>query len=554
MNPMSWRQRLILPALMLVLSGPAAAAVPAPIGDVMAGEFALQQGDLPAAARYYLRAARVSGDPGIAGRATRIALLADETTLAGPALVRWRELAPEAPAMRASAIRLALRLGEHESAMEDARALLARPGSAGFPVLMVSLAEAQGDDAVIARSVLRELFAQSLLPHKLSSWLRVAGLARSLGDVGFSDRVVAAGLAAFPDDPRARLLLAARKRESGDLAGARAELVALRDSGAIGPELRASAAGELALAGDPRMAADLLAKGPQDDASFGQRASWLLATQDRAAMQALYAEIRRDAGTAQPTAARRLLLGHVAEALSLWAEAEAWYAGVPAGEGRDLAVLRTARLQALQARLDAALDTLHQLQADTSADGERVRDAYLLESELLDRAKRGDDALAAIERGLTIFEADPVLLYARAMAHERADRVDAALADLRLIISDNPRDAQALNAYGYTLAERRRDYAAALPFVQRAHEIQPDSAPILDSLGWIELRLGRQDRALVLLRKAWGLLKDAEIAAHLGEALWLAGHQDEARAVWREGRGIDPDNRALLKALENYTP
>jgi tetratricopeptide (TPR) repeat protein len=549
---MNWRHRLILPALLLVLSGPAAADARAPIGDVMAGEFAVQQGDLAAAARHYVLAARISDDPGIAGRAARIALLAGDPALAGRALLRWRELAPESPAMRASAIRLALRLGEHESAMEDARALLALPDGAGFPVLLVSLAEATGDDAVIARSVLRELFTQSLLPRDLTAWLRVAGLARRLGDRPFSERVVESGLAAFPEDPRARLLLASRKREAGDLAGAREALLALRDSGAIGPDLRRSAAGELALAGEPRLAADLLAKGPQDDASFGQRASWLLATDDRAAMQALYAEIRRDPAAATP--ARRLLLGHVAEALALWSDAEAWYAGVPAGEGRDLAMLRTARLQAMQGRLDAALDTLHELQADTSADGERIRDAYLLESELLDGAKRSDDALAAIERGLGIFEADPALLYARAMLNERADRVDAALADLRRIIDDNPRDAHALNAYGYTLAERRRDYAVALSFVRRAHEIEPESAPILDSLGWIELRLGRQDSALAHLRKAWALLKDAEIAAHLGEALWLGGQQDEARAVWQEGRGIDPGNRALLKALENYTP
>jgi len=217
-------------------------------------------------------------------------------------------------------------------------------------------------------------------------------------------------------------------------------------------------------------------------------------------------------------------------------------------------MLRIARLQAIQDRLVPALDTLHELQADTSADGERIRDAYLLESELLDGARRSDEALAAIERGLGIFEDDPVLLYARAMVHERADRVDAALADLRRIIDDNPRDAHALNAYGYTLAERRRDYAAALPYVRRAHQIEPDSAPILDSLGWIELRLGRGDSALGFLRKAWRLLKDAEIAAHLGEALWLDGRRDEARAVWQEGRGIDPDNRALRQALETYAP
>ena len=549
---MNWRHRLLLPTLLLALAGPAAAAVRAPIGDVMAGEFALQQGDLAAAARHYLLAARVSDDAGIAGRAARIALLGDEPALAGRALDRWRTLAPESPAMRTTAIRLALRQGEHESAMEDARALLAVPDAHGFAMLLVSLAEAEGDDAVIARSVLREIVSTDLLPRDLPSWLRAAGLARRLGDLAFSNRIVEAGLAAFPDDPRARLLKASRLRESGDVAGARKALLALRDSGDLAPDLRRSTAGELALVGEVGMAARLLAQGPQDDVSFGQRASWLLATGDQAGMQSLYAEIRRD--TAVPDAPRRLLLGHVAEALSLWAEAERWYSGVPVGEGRDLAMLRTARLQAVQDRLDDALDTLHEMQADTSADGERVRDAYVLESELLQARGRSADSLAAIERGLAIFEADPVLLYARAMTHERADRVDAALADLRRIIDDNPRDAHALNAYGYTLAQRRRDYANALPYVRRAHALQPESAPILDSLGWIELRLGRRDSALEFLAKAWSLLKDAEIAAHLGEALWLGGRQEEARAVWREGPGIDPANPALLHALEKFIP
>ncbi len=549
---MNWRRRLTLPTLLLALSGPAVAAVPAPIGDVMAGEFALQQGDLPAAARHYLLAAQVSNDPGIAGRAARIALLGDQPALAARAMDRWRKLAPDLPAMRASAIRLALRQGEHESAMDDARALLALPDASGYALLLVSLAEAQGDDAVIARSVLREIVADALLPADLPSWLRAAGLARRLDDEAFSNRIVEAGLAAFPDDPRARLLNASRKREAGDLAGAREALLALRSSGDLAPDLRRSAAGELAKVGEVPMAAQLLAEGPQDDATFGQRASWLLATQDRAALQSLYAEIKRD--SAAPGAPRRLLLGHVAEALSLWGEAERWYAGVPVGEGRDLAMLRTARLQAQQDRLDDALDTLHEMQADTSADGERIRDAYLLESELLQSRARSEEALAAIDRGLAIFEADPVLLYARAMAHERADRVDAALADLRRIIDDNPRDAHALNAYGYTLAQRRRDYANALPYVRRAHALQPESAPILDSLGWIELRLGRRDSALEFLAKAWSLLKDAEIAAHLGEALWLGGRAEEARAIWREGQGIDPKNPALKRALETFIP
>ena len=149
-----------------------------------------------------------------------------------------------------------------------------------------------------------------------------------------------------------------------------------------------------------------------------------------------------------------------------------------------------------------------------------------------------------------MFENDGSLLYARAMLHERAGRADAALADLRRVLDDAPADARALNAYGYLLVEARQDYAAALPLLERAHALQPESAPILDSLGWVNLRLGRHERALTLLRDAWAREKDPEIAAHYGEALWIAGRPDEARAVWRAGAVLDPDHPALKRAME----
>src|SRR5690606_8783277 len=101
---------------------------------------------------------------------------------------------------------------------------------------------------------------------------------------------------------------------------------------------------------------------------------------------------------------------------------------------------------------------LDALQQDRDADGERVRNSHLLEAELLERAGRADAALAALDDGLAVFENDPTLLYARGIRHERSGRIDAAFADFRSILAENPDDAQALNAYGYALAEHRADF------------------------------------------------------------------------------------------------
>lgn len=548
---MNRRFRLLL-VLLLALAGPAGAAVPPPLADVMAGEFALQQGDLKAAARYYLLAAQVSPDAAVAERATRVAVLADEPAMAGRALARWRTLAPESLPMRAASMALAMRQGEHESAMDEVRSLLEDAGDEGFQILLAVLSQARGDEAVIARSVMRGMKQEALLPPSLPSWLQFAGLARRLDDRALSDEIVEAGLARFPDDPRARLLTASRLREAGKNEEARAALFALRDAADLPDELRRPTAGELARLGEYRAAAAMLADGPQDDGTYGQRAGWLVAGEDDAALQALYREV--EALAAAPSPQRRLLLGHVAEALGRWQDAERWYGGVVRGAGRDLAMLRRAHALDRLDRVQEALDALNELQADDSADGERRRDSYLYESEVLERRGRLDESKAALDAGLQVFEDDPILLYGRAMQHERSDRIDAALADLRRIIDEDPADAQALNAYGYTLADRGGRYAEALPYLERAYALAPDSAPVIDSLGWVNFRLGREARALELLQQAWAQLKDAEIAAHLGEVLWTAGRQDEARRVWRAGVEIDAENAALKRALETFKP
>src|SRR5207342_1300182 len=131
-------------------------------------------------------------------------------------------------------------------------------------------------------------------------------------------------------------------------------------------------------------------------------------------------------------------------------------------------------------------------------------------------------------------------------------RIDAALADLKRIIDRDGDNAEALNAYGYTLAESRQSYAEALPFIEKSNRLKPNSAATIDSLGWVELKMGDRDKALGLLRQAWSLQKDPEIAAHLGEALWLSGDQNAARQIWKAGLALDAENPPLQAMMRKY--
>lgn len=545
-------RRLAL-SLLLWASLPALAGAPPPlapkprvevIGHLIEAEFALQAGQMPDAAQHYLQAAQLADDVALAERATLIALAGGERELARTALARWLVLAPEAPAAHAQALAMALEDGEHETAMVEARFLLGRPGNDGWPQLLRALANARDDARIIARAVLSDLRLEPTMPAQLQPWLAFAGLARRLGDQASSDALVAEALRRFPDDPGARLLKASRLRASGDSEGARQLLVSVLSAPqSLSPALRRAAAQELADAGDRVRAAELLGKVNTSAEDYALRMTWLVGADDNLALAAFQRELLATDVAAVPM--RALLLGHVSEGLGQWHEAESWYRQVT-GERTSVAQQRLAWVLHKQSRDADALAVLRVLQQDEQVDGEPVREAFLMEAQLLASARRDADVLDAYRRGLAVFEDDPLLLYSRAMYQESQNRVDQALADLHRVIDRDGENASALNAYGYTLMERRQRYADALPYVEKAYALDAGSPAILDSIGWLRFRMGRLNDALPLLQKAWAGQKDAEIAAHLGEVLWQLDRKDEARAIWGEGWALEPGHPVLL--------
>ena len=167
------------------------------------------------------------------------------------------------------------------------------------------------------------------------------------------------------------------------------------------------------------------------------------------------------------------------------------------------------------------------------------------------RLKDGDAAgeLDAYGRGLAAFADDKALLYSRALLWERRDDIAKAEADFRRILVIDADDVDALNALGYTLADRTDRYQEALQLIDRARVAQPGSAAIIDSYGWVLFRLGRAREALDHLRQAYALQADPDIASHLAQVLWTLGRKDEARRYFDEARRLDPDNRSLQRAL-----
>jgi tetratricopeptide (TPR) repeat protein len=291
----------------------------------------------------------------------------------------------------------------------------------------------------------------------------------------------------------------------------------------------------------------VLASGPQDDSTYARRADLLDGLGDKDGLAALYAELK--AGATQPNPMRRLLLGQVAELLQRYDEALAWYASVPGSRAQALARLRAVGVRHAMGKKAQAYDEVRALQSDAALDDDARRDGYLLEAEL--RQKDGDVAgeRDAYARGLAAFPDNIELLYARALMWERQDQIDRAEADLRRVLVIAPDNVAALNALGYTLADRTTRYREALELIDRARVADPGNAAIIDSYGWVLFKLGKPRDALEQLRRAYALQKDPDIASHLGQVLWVLGRKDEARRYFDEARKRDPGNRSLQRAL-----
>ena len=140
------------------------------------------------------------------------------------------------------------------------------------------------------------------------------------------------------------------------------------------------------------------------------------------------------------------------------------------------------------------------------------------------------------------------------MLAEKLGNLDVLESDLKRIIEREPNNAQALNALGYTLADHTKRYEEAYGYIERAFAINPNDFYILDSMGWALYRLGRLDEAVDYLTRARSLKEDPEVAAHLGEVLWVMGDKAAARDVWDSALKDKPDDQRLLDVIQRLNP
>ena len=517
---------------------------------LLAAEMAGQRGQYDIALENYLKAAEISRDPKVASRATQIALFVKNSDKAAAAAKFWRDLEPDSTdALRINAL-LQLQSGNVDAAMAQLRQLLAKPDVDLENTLVEIVKVLEGrPDPQEGFGVLRQLIAD--FPDMAELHFALALLASSKDEFQMALRETESALALHPDWNRARLLQAQVMTRMGDSKKAR-DLI--RRSVQADPKnlrLRLIYAQFLAKAGELKAAnkelQHILSKDPaNDDARFTLGMTLMELGQQEKARQTFLK--LTDSSRWQMQSYFYLGLvdaerGHLEEALEWFDKVTDGPLAFDAQVNSITALINLGQLQKGRARLGAVR---------IKFPNEALR-LYLLEAELLTKNKDYTSAFDLLSEALEQMPGTVELLYTRALVAEQLDRIESLEADLRAVLEKNPDDPNALNALGYTLADRYPDrLAEAKKYLDRALELKPDDPAIQDSYGWLQYRLGDYHAAERHLRKAYEVVKDPEIAGHLGEVLWEAGKRTDARKIWKEAFRKNPDGDDAKRIRARY--
>ncbi|MFT3801932.1 MAG: tetratricopeptide repeat protein [Burkholderiaceae bacterium] len=521
--------------------------------QVLAAEIAAQNGQLSAATATYLSLAESIRDPRLARRATELALSEKSLDHALRAAQLWHELSPDSANATQTIEALWLATGQLSEAEPLIASRLARARATNtLPESYQQLARllARSSDSSGALALLERVSQPDQeLPE---AHLALAGVAAAGGD---NDRAASEAEQAFklrPDSEHLAILTAQYLQQSTRGNGGAEQLLAGflgRKPGAV--EVRFAYARVLAAQNKTEEASRqmnlALKQEPSNPAillSMAQLSYQL--KQTRAAegyldrYLALPPDVQRDNATAW------LFHAQIAEDEQRLDDAQRWLAKITRGEQFLPALSRRALLMARQGKIDEARQLLRSTTVTTNRERNLLTSA---EAQVLRQTGQYQAAFDVLDQALQRQPDNPDLLYDQAMAAEKIDRIDVLETSLRKLISLRPNQAHAYNALGYTFADRniRLDEAQAL--IDKALALAPDDPHIVDSLGWLYYRQGKLDRAVEVLRQAYTLKPEPDIAAHLGEVLWQSGQTAEAREMWAAAMKADPANETLKETL-----
>ena len=518
---------------------------------ILVAEIAGQRGHLDVAVENYLELARVTRDPKIVERATRVAVYARSTEAAYEAAQLWAQLDPANPDPHQILAVMSLRQKNVVETLAHLEQILkSTAGEFRQKLWMIVNMLGRERDRDLVMTVMERLLSDH--QNEVDAVFAFADIAARMGDLNRALELLTNAHAMAPDNDDVALSyvnILQRMERTNEAITWLEEVLAKRDSNDF--NLRVAYARLLYSAqrfDDARRQFEILVVAAPNNPDVLYWLGNLYLQTNRLDEAELYFKRLVDQDSRFHNA--KYLLGRIAEERKDYETASVWYESVQNGDYAFDAQVRNGLLLGKRKSIEEALVVLQAIDTSSPAQENVLTEAV---AELLIDEQRYAEAMAVYDKALeNHYNAD--LLYSRAMLAEKMDMLDLAEEDLRQILAKEPEHAQALNALGYTLADRTNRYQEAYDLIQQALSLEPESYYFLDSMGWVLYRLGKHEEAIDYLRRAMALTQDTEIAAHLGEVLWVAGDKKGAKEVWETALKNTPEDTKLIDVIKRFTP
>jgi tetratricopeptide (TPR) repeat protein len=514
--------------------------------NVFAAEHLGSEGDLKNAVGYYLEAAMESNDSEIARRATRIAIAAQAWQQAAMAAVRWALLDPDSVQAHENAAATLLLTGDYSGAELHVERIIILRGNSTEAWVKVSSLLAQSANPEKASRVLENVLARQGDVNNASAMYAQSQLA--VRERNLEKAYELAQKAAELEPERSEFLTwAGRLALNLNKTGAGLEYI--ERAWRMSPDdhdLALAYADLLARTGQADGARRVMEEMPQTPDVMLSRILFELSDGKTEAAESLFSEFSNM--KFEDPQEHTYYEAQAAQALGKIQLAIELYGLIKSGERALVSGIRRAELMAQEGEVEAARQELAYMRLQGSE--VFAEESWLAEARILRDLGEREEALKVLDLALDQFPGSVAIRYSHALLAAELGWVDLAENDLRIIISEQPENAAALNALGYTLADQTERFEEAEALIRQAYILQPEEAAIVDSMGWIAYRRGRLAEAEQFLRRAWDLEKNPEIGAHLGEVLWMMGRKEAARSIWLDSMKLDVENPVLKETLQ----
>ena len=528
--------------------------------QLLLGELNIQSSEPGTAFSLILDAARKTNDPAVYERAVNVALQARSGEPALQAARAWKVAMPASRDANRYVLQILIALNRIDESLEPLKSEIAGPSAQDRATAIAAIPRlyARATDKKLAASTVELALADVLNSSVLgaAAWTAIGRMRLDAADNGGTLDAANRALALDPKAEGPAFLALSVMDKSVPLAES---IVRKYLAGQAALDVRMGYARALLTAQRYAESTAQLRMVTAERPDFAQ--AWLvlgsLELQDKkpiAAEASLKRHVELVLGqgggpseeSSRSLAQAYLSLAQIAEQRKDLPLAESWLARIDNADEMISAQSRRAAILAAQGRLEDGRKLLRSLPEKSPAD---ARMKLMAEVQLLRDNKQFKPAYELLADANKSGEPDYDLVYELAMLAEKLGQLDESERLLRQVIAGKPDFHHAYNALGYSLAERNVRLPEARALIMKALESAPNDPFITDSLGWVEFRSGNLQEALRILQAAYKTRPDAEIAAHLGEVLWVSGQREQALAIWREGAALNADNETLLETL-----